>query len=235
MEPRLVLVYPWLYNLREPFDGSTWGSTLDGDEGSDPGSSPSSPLYPRPVAKMDDYTRALRLVVRLRQPFHALLLQKQRNVEFRRVATGNEIVVPGLGPKLACPGISMPRLWRSCNADTMGLHRSCFSIHTLLSLCFLIIFSLSCAVLPNDVALKFCDGLYPALHRCDIYIVIICVDAVTVVLFATIYEGVGLYIYASSLVWTAFPETTYHNRFSKCRARWSSPHKVQVLGQLHTL
>ncbi|KAF8138961.1 hypothetical protein EV363DRAFT_1155210, partial [Boletus edulis] len=39
---------------------------------------------------------ALRLVVRLQQPFHALLLQQQPNGEFKRVATEHEIIVPGM-------------------------------------------------------------------------------------------------------------------------------------------
>ncbi|KAG8216979.1 hypothetical protein J3R82DRAFT_7285 [Butyriboletus roseoflavus] len=96
-ESRLVLVHPWIRDLCDPIDGFTWGSALDDDQPeSDPGSSPSSPLYPLPVAKMDNYTRALRLVVRLQQPFRALLLRQQRNGEFKRVAAEHEIVVPGL-------------------------------------------------------------------------------------------------------------------------------------------
>ena len=38
---------------------------------------------------MDDYTLALRLIVRLRQPFNALLLQHQPDGEFKRVAAEN--------------------------------------------------------------------------------------------------------------------------------------------------
>ncbi|KAF8556822.1 hypothetical protein OG21DRAFT_1482737 [Imleria badia] len=96
-EPRkLILVHPWIRDLRDPLDGFTWNSVLDSDESeSDPDSSPSSPSYTLPVAKMDDYTRALRLVVRLRQPFHALLLQQQPNGEFKRVAAEHGLIVPG--------------------------------------------------------------------------------------------------------------------------------------------
>ena len=99
MEPRkLIFVHPWIRELRDPLDGFNWGSTADDDEyGSDReteyGSAPTSPL---PAATMDDYTRALRLVARLQQPFHVLLLQQQPNGEFKRVAAEHEIVVPGL-------------------------------------------------------------------------------------------------------------------------------------------
>jgi hypothetical protein len=74
---------------------------VDGDEyGSDPeseaGSAPASPSQALPAATMDDYTRALRLVARLQQPFRVLLLQQQPNGEFKRVAAEHEIVTPGL-------------------------------------------------------------------------------------------------------------------------------------------
>ena len=103
---KLVFVHPWIRDLRDPLDGLTWESTADEDEDennsesgpeAETGSAPSSPLRVVPVPTMDDYTRALRLVVRLQQPFHALLLQQQPNGEFKRVATDHEIIVPGLG------------------------------------------------------------------------------------------------------------------------------------------
>ncbi|KAF8546332.1 hypothetical protein OG21DRAFT_1502001 [Imleria badia] len=109
-EPRkFIFVHPWIHDLRDPFDGFVWGSTADGDEYdadpeieylSDPetefASAPSSPLHTAFAVTMDDYICALRLVVRLQQPFHALLLQQQPNGEFRRVAAEHEIVVPGI-------------------------------------------------------------------------------------------------------------------------------------------
>ena len=49
-----------------------------------------------PATKIDDYIRALRLIVRLQQPFRALLLQEQSNGEFKRIATRHEIVIQGL-------------------------------------------------------------------------------------------------------------------------------------------
>ena len=101
-EPRkFIFVHPWIRDLRDPLDGFNWGSTEDDDEyGSDLeteyGSAPTSPSQALPSATMDDYTRALRLVARLQQPFHVLLLQQQPNGEFKRVAAEHEIVVPGL-------------------------------------------------------------------------------------------------------------------------------------------
>ncbi|KAF8124545.1 hypothetical protein EV363DRAFT_1177948 [Boletus edulis] len=100
-EPRkLIFVHPWIRELRDPLDGFTWGSTVEDDVESDAESefcsAPSSPLSAPPTIAMDEYTRALRLIVRLQQPFHALLLQQQPNGEFKRVAAEHEIVIPGL-------------------------------------------------------------------------------------------------------------------------------------------
>ncbi|KAF8121688.1 hypothetical protein EV363DRAFT_1074336, partial [Boletus edulis] len=100
-EPRkLIFVHPWIRELRDPLDGYTWGSTAEDNAESDTESefcsAPSSPLFAVPAAAMDEYTRALRLVVRLQQPFHALLLEQQPNGELKRVATEHEIVVPGI-------------------------------------------------------------------------------------------------------------------------------------------
>ncbi|KAN0084114.1 hypothetical protein V8E55_007618 [Tylopilus felleus] len=109
-EPRkFVFVHPWIRDLCDPLDGVTWDSTMDDDEQDDEyestreseaGSSPPSPLHDLPAASMDEYTRALRLIVRLQQPFHALLLQQQPNGEFRRIAADHEIVMPGIDPSI---------------------------------------------------------------------------------------------------------------------------------------
>jgi hypothetical protein len=45
------------------------------------------------LTRLDDYTRALRLVVRLEQPFSALLLEQTSDGKFRRVAAEHEIIV----------------------------------------------------------------------------------------------------------------------------------------------
>ncbi|KAF8121689.1 hypothetical protein EV363DRAFT_1184646 [Boletus edulis] len=93
-EPRkLIFVHPWIRELRDPLDGFTLGSTVEDDEESD---TESEAWYAPPAAAMDEYTRALRLVVRLQQPFHALVLQQQPNGEFKRVAAEHEIIVSGV-------------------------------------------------------------------------------------------------------------------------------------------
>ena len=80
-EPRrLIFVHPWIRELLDPLDRSAWGSTTHADD--------------------NDYTRALRLIARLHQPFYPLLLQQQQNREYKRVAVEREIVVQGLDPRV---------------------------------------------------------------------------------------------------------------------------------------
>ena len=113
-EPRkLILVHPWLRGLHDPPNGFGWENTAEDDEdesdsdpGSERGSAPTTPLHALPATMIDDYTRALRLVVRLQQPFHVLLLQQQHNGEFKRVASEHKIVVPGIQRR---PGINLAR------------------------------------------------------------------------------------------------------------------------------
>ncbi|KAF8555425.1 hypothetical protein OG21DRAFT_1602885 [Imleria badia] len=102
-EPRkLIFVHPWIRDLYDPIDGFSRGSTLDDDAEHESDSetefesAPSSPSDAVSAATMDGYTHALRLVARLQHPFHALLLQKQSNGEFKRVAAEHDIVVPGI-------------------------------------------------------------------------------------------------------------------------------------------
>ena len=45
------------------------------------------------------YTRALQLIVRLEQPFIALLLLQRSDGSYKRVATDQEIVVDGTGER----------------------------------------------------------------------------------------------------------------------------------------
>ena len=106
---KLVFVHPWIRDLRDPLDGLTWRSAVDDDEDEDENkadpeartdSAPSSPLHVVRAAMMDDYTRVLRLLVRLQQPFRVLLLQQQPNGEFKRVATEHELIVPGIGHQI---------------------------------------------------------------------------------------------------------------------------------------
>ena len=110
VEPRrLIFVHPWIRDLQDPLDSFAWGSIEDVDgHKSDPEmdsdsetetefkSAPTSPVDAASIDTTVDYTRALRLVVRLQQPFYALLLQQQPNGDFRRIATEHQIIVPGI-------------------------------------------------------------------------------------------------------------------------------------------
>ena len=108
-EPRkLILVHPWIRNLHEPLDGFarrtiyevTDEDEVESDSETEEGSASSSPLHAVPSITMDDYTRALRLVVRLQQPFRALLLQHQPDGQFKRVAAEREILIRGFNRKI---------------------------------------------------------------------------------------------------------------------------------------
>ena len=92
---KLMFINPWICDLRDPPDSLPWGVAADDGEDEDEDETDSA-LHILPVAAMDDYTRALRLIVRLQQPFHALLLQQQLNGELKRVATEHEIILPGI-------------------------------------------------------------------------------------------------------------------------------------------
>ena len=74
----------------------TAAPSLRGDRETEAESGPASPLYALPSATMDDYTRASRLIVLLQWPFRALLLRQQANGTFRRTASEQNIVVPGI-------------------------------------------------------------------------------------------------------------------------------------------
>ncbi|KAI6105173.1 hypothetical protein EDD17DRAFT_1761875 [Pisolithus thermaeus] len=65
-QDEVVLVYPWIGDLLAQTNRPEW----------------------------DDYTKALRLVVHLEQPFRALLLVKQPVGTYKRVAADHEILVP---------------------------------------------------------------------------------------------------------------------------------------------
>jgi len=113
----LVLVHPWLqYCLLDPtlpFDDDVEPLTpVDGDgrkSGSDAqftnARSPSS-LHnvssSHHASQLDKLTRALRLFVRLRQPFGALLLVQLSHNEYKRVASDHPIVVQLLSSISPC-------------------------------------------------------------------------------------------------------------------------------------
>jgi hypothetical protein len=58
---------------------------------------PETPLHHSPAAQnelvySDSNSRALRLIVRLGQPFSAFLLARQRDGEFKRIASDHDII-----------------------------------------------------------------------------------------------------------------------------------------------
>ncbi|KAH0826102.1 hypothetical protein J3R83DRAFT_5859, partial [Lanmaoa asiatica] len=106
----LVLIHPWLTCLLDPppplqdpiVDDDTEPplTPLEGDGGDDNSDalltdarSPTSSSPPRHSSQLDKATRALRLFVRLRQPFGALLLAPLSHIEYKRVASDHPIVV----------------------------------------------------------------------------------------------------------------------------------------------
>ena len=106
-EPRkLVFVHSWISDIRGPHHHDVGGDASDseieldsdlevgrsarmGEE--DPVVAP--PLNIPPPNLVDEHVLALQLIVRLQQPFNALLLQRQPAGEYKRVAAENNIIV----------------------------------------------------------------------------------------------------------------------------------------------
>ncbi|KAI9573369.1 hypothetical protein HD554DRAFT_2310612 [Boletus coccyginus] len=107
----LVLVHPWLQCLLDPIlpfeDDAELFTPVNGDSGDGGSDAPfthaRSPSSPHNVSsshhatQLDKLTGALRLFVRLRQPFGALLLAPLSHNEYKRVASDHPIVVQLLG------------------------------------------------------------------------------------------------------------------------------------------
>ncbi|KAG9309214.1 hypothetical protein JVU11DRAFT_10928 [Chiua virens] len=100
----LVIVHPWIPEIRGSHDevhrdfGHETGpvdNSYDGDEVMDVnfGSGHSVAFNGVSPAPLDKYHRALQLVARLGQPFHALILARQPCSEFKRVVTENKVIV----------------------------------------------------------------------------------------------------------------------------------------------
>ncbi|KAI6015351.1 hypothetical protein F5J12DRAFT_527514 [Pisolithus orientalis] len=100
---QLVFAHPWIHYIRGPSGGITWED--DSDSHTDSDSAEVAPLPAAPALQVDNYTLALEMIARLGQPFSALLLLKQPNGEYKRVAAENEIVVPGLGTNITSKNI----------------------------------------------------------------------------------------------------------------------------------
>ena len=112
---KLFFVHPWLRDLHDPLDGSVSDDERDDEsevgsthteesdagsgDGTDDASAPASPLHAEPSARVDTSTQALQLIARLGCRFNALLLERQSNGQYKRVAAEHEIIVPGVPSK----------------------------------------------------------------------------------------------------------------------------------------
>ncbi|KAI9461109.1 hypothetical protein HD554DRAFT_1529887 [Boletus coccyginus] len=103
-EPRrLVFIHPWISDIRGPHGGigedasdSDVGMDSEPEVGRDVGTDEESGVVPpldAPPLPVDDHTLALQMIVRLQQPFNALLLLRQPGGEHKRVAAEGEIIV----------------------------------------------------------------------------------------------------------------------------------------------
>ena len=111
---KIVFVHPWLRDLHDPLDGfvsddereaesdvglsheAAAESDAGSGDGTDDASAPASPLHVEPSARVDTSTQAFRLIARLGSPFNALLLERQSNGQYKRVAAEHEIIVRGV-------------------------------------------------------------------------------------------------------------------------------------------
>ncbi|KAG1734822.1 heterokaryon incompatibility protein-domain-containing protein [Suillus lakei] len=87
----ILLVRPWsrhLLGLHDPVDDT---QSVDNWSVSEYSLHDSLPAHTEPVYS-DSHSRALRLIVRLRQPFGAFLLARQRDGEFKRIASDHDII-----------------------------------------------------------------------------------------------------------------------------------------------
>ncbi|KAG1827643.1 hypothetical protein DFJ58DRAFT_880423 [Suillus subalutaceus] len=87
----ILLVRPWsrrLLELHDPADDTRRAEDQSVPESS---SHDSLPAQTEPIYS-DSHSRALRLIVRLGQPFSAFLLARQRDGEFKRIASDHDII-----------------------------------------------------------------------------------------------------------------------------------------------
>ncbi|KAI6033372.1 hypothetical protein EDC04DRAFT_3064889 [Pisolithus marmoratus] len=102
MRQQIVFAYPWIRHNLGPGSGITWEDDSESDTNSDSnldydtGSDEVATLHAVPTLKIDRYSRAIQMVARLGQPFSVLLLVRQPNGGYKRVAAESEIVVSGL-------------------------------------------------------------------------------------------------------------------------------------------
>ncbi|KAF8549346.1 hypothetical protein OG21DRAFT_605383 [Imleria badia] len=116
-EPRrLVLVHPWISDIRgAQNEGGVDASDSDIESDSEPElakdaetdeeSGVALPLDATSSLPAEEHTLALDMIVRLWQPFNALLLLRQPGVAYKRVAPENEIIVQISGDRIRSKNI----------------------------------------------------------------------------------------------------------------------------------
>ncbi|KAG2147843.1 uncharacterized protein EDB93DRAFT_1250352 [Suillus bovinus] len=87
----ILLVRPWSRDLLELHDPTDDAQSLDNGSVSESSSHHSLPARTGP-SYSDSHSQALRLIVRLGQPFGAFLFARQRNGEFKRIASDHDII-----------------------------------------------------------------------------------------------------------------------------------------------
>ncbi|KAG1793101.1 uncharacterized protein HD556DRAFT_1527625 [Suillus plorans] len=87
----ILLVRPWSRDLLELYDSADDAHSVVLETMPKSPSHDSLPAQTEPIYS-ESHSRALRLIVRLGQPFSALLLARQRNGEFKRIASDHDII-----------------------------------------------------------------------------------------------------------------------------------------------
>jgi hypothetical protein len=95
-----LLVRPWDRSLLELPNLADLPDLFDTESEDDDWSPPVSPVDDSPVGSLgkhgpidpESYSRALRLIVRLGQPFSAFLLAQQQGGEYKRIASDHNII-----------------------------------------------------------------------------------------------------------------------------------------------
>ncbi|KAG2337662.1 hypothetical protein BDR05DRAFT_1063130 [Suillus weaverae] len=87
----VLLIRPWSRDLLELHDPADDMQSMDNWSVFESSFHDSPPARSKPVYS-DSHSRALRLIVRLRQPFSAFLLARQRDGEFKRIASDHDII-----------------------------------------------------------------------------------------------------------------------------------------------
>jgi len=87
----ILLVRPWSRDLLELYDSTDDAHSVELETMPKSPSHDSLPAQTEPIYS-ESHSRALQLIVRIGQPFSALLLARQRDGEFKRIASDHDII-----------------------------------------------------------------------------------------------------------------------------------------------